>query len=185
MNIDIQKAFNEQLEKFKIPGEKDTSYNRYHPLGDKVLIRLFKFTLTNASKDLGVRSILIPSPLDGKWKPREEAINEKIFPICRVILTGSECTGIDVGGLYVVPFNDVVGLDWNPDFMWMMQNFAKQGKSSGQLVIPDDMPQKITKLEKNWERYKFSMPDRVGREEEFDELVYLIPRVKLEAKYTP
>jgi hypothetical protein len=183
--FDLQKEFEQQLRHF-IEDESDVKeYDKYVPRSDKMLVKVFKFHVKEGTEGLGTSSILIQSPLDGAWKPKDSVLNEKIFPLVRVLKVGNavENEDIKVGKIYVVPADEVSGDDWNPDFMWMMQNFAKQGKSSGQLVIPDDMDQKIPKIEKNWARYKFLMPDRIGDATDEDKLVFLVPTLKIEAEY--
>lgn len=183
--ISIEEEFSLQLADFLRTTAEEEDYKRFTPLRDKILVKLFKFSPSD-NDVLGKSSVLVQSKLDGQWKPKDAAIHEKVFPICKIIKAGKDVDPrIQEGQLYTVPFSDVVGEDWNPDFMFLMQNFTKQGNKMGLADIPPDMRQRIPKLEKNWERYKFSMPDRIGKESDEDRLVYLIPELKLESEYEP
>lgn len=185
-NVTLQKDMFEQLARFKEADEHTAKYARFVPRRDKILVQVFKFVPSDSNVKLGKSSILMVSPLDGKLKPSSVAKAEKIFPIIKVLKKGHEAPDwVEVGALYTVPWNDVVGETWNPDFQWMMQNFSKKsndGKPS-MVTIPEDMPQKLSKLDVQWERYKFSMPDSIGEEASEDKLVYLIPTMKIEADY--
>lgn len=181
----LQQEFERKLEEF-IAEDLSDNYKRYIPRRDKALVKVFKFTPDANKHQLGKSSILMVSALDGTLKPSSVTKNEKLFPIVKVIKRGSDAPDwVKEGELYVVPYNDIVGETWNPDFQWMMQNFSqKKGDGKPSLVtIPDDMPQKLLKIDVNWERYKFSMPDHLGDEKDGDKLVYLIPTLKLEADY--
>lgn len=181
----LQTQFNQQLQEFVDDNSDSESYQKFTPLREEVLVRLFKFKPEGNTTELGKKEILIWSELQKDFIPSNQAIYEKIYPIVKIIKKGLASMNVEIkrGGLYTVPVNDVIGLDWNPDFLFTMNNFAKQGKKNGMTHIPDDMEQKIPKLSKNWEHYKFSMPDRVSEETEEDELVYLIPELKLKAVY--
>lgn len=180
----IQEEFYKQLEEF----QKDSSaedYRRYSPRNQRVLIKLFKFIPKDSQEKLGTKSILIKSSLDGSWKPSDVAETERIYPIAKVLKVGKAVEDKDIveGQLYVLPFDDVMGTSWNPDFLHLMNTFGKKGNQASLAHIPDDMPQRISNLEREMKRYKFSMPDRIGNETEDDKLVYLIPSSKLEAIY--
>ena len=78
----LDKEFKKQLDSFK---KKDfgKEYRAYHPLGSKVLVKLFKFVPENAEESLGSTQILVQSTLDRTWKPKTQALTEKIFPILK------------------------------------------------------------------------------------------------------
>lgn len=182
--ISLQQDFYNQLNYFLDDTSEQELYKKYTPLKEEILVKLFKFIPERKTETLGKSRILVKSALNGAWKPSDEVKNEKIFPICKVIKVGKGVKGdIDTGKAYIVPYNDVNGDSWDPDFMFMVQNFAKQGRQGSMTEIPEGMRQKISNLEKNWERYRFSMPDRLGDETEDDRLVYLIPELKLVAEY--
>lgn len=183
----LEKEFEERLRDFVEDDSHIETYRRFKPRGDRVLVKVFKFVPSDPKLKAGEKSpILTVSKLDGTLKPAMVARHEKFFPIVKILKIGSNVSSdIKVGNLYVVPHNDVVGEKWNPDFQWMMQNFSKKrgdGKPSV-VTIPDDMPQKLLAIDVQWERYKFSMPDRLGDETNDDKLVYLIPTLKIEADY--
>lgn len=181
----LENDFNKQIREFK-NNNRGVEFSRFNPRRDKVLVEVFKFIPTDESVSMGKSVLFGISELDGTLKPLSVIKNEKIFPIVKVLKKGTESPDwIEEGSLYIVPYNDVVGETWNPDFQWMMQNFSqKKGDGKPSVVtIPEDMPQKLPKLDVNWERYKFSMPDRLGDEDEGDKLVYLIPSLKIEADY--
>lgn len=178
--------FTKQIKEFKEDNSYEEEYRRFSPRKDKVLVKVFRFTPSDKAFDLGSSPILTISPIDGVLKPSKVSKNEKLFPIVKIIKKGKEASAdLEEGKLYVVPYNDIVGDTWNPDFQWMMQNFSqKRGDGKpGLVTIPDDMPQRLNKIDVHWERYKFSMPDRIGDEQSADKLVYLIPELKLEADY--
>jgi len=183
--VSIQEEFDKQLADFINDKSEQDEYKNFNPLQEKVIVKLFKFAPIDNKNALGTSQILIESPLDGKWKSSSIAQNEKIFPICKVIKVGKYITDIKAGDVFTVPVSDIVGDDMNPEFMWLVQNFGQQGKHGSMTKIPENMRQRIPKLEKNWERYKFSLPDRIGDETDDDKLVYLIPLLKLEAEYNP
>lgn len=180
----LEKDLKNQLRQFK--NAKEKNYESYRFYRDRCLVKVFKFKPSDETVQMSQSAIMIQSPLNGEWRTSYEVNNEKLFPIVKVIKKGSEAPDwVKEGNLYTVPYNDVVGDTWNPDFQWMMQNFAKKNNKGkpGIVTIPDDMEQRIPKLDVHWERYKFSMPDRIGKEEEEDKIVYLIPSLKLEADY--
>ena len=182
MNKELVTDRDQQLKEFKCNKADLKRYARFSPKREKALVRIFKFTPSDKTV-LGKSKILTVSPLDGTLKPNLVAQHEKFLPIIRVIKTGDECPDwIKDGELYTVPFNDVVGEKWNPEFQWMMQNFSqKRGDGKPSMVtIPEDMKQKLLSVDVNWERYKFAMPDAVEEGGE-DEMVYLIPSLKIEA----
>ena len=182
----MQKEFDVKLKEF---AEKDhkSEYERFTPMGDKVIISLFKFQPSSElQSELGQSEILVQSQLDGKFKPKTVALSEKIFPIAKVIKRGCNVTNelIKEGQLYTVPYEEVTGEQWNPDFLHLVQTFSGKSGNQGKLVnIPEDMPQKLPKLYIDWVRYKFSMPDRLQDETDTDKLVYIVPSLKLETMY--
>lgn len=183
----LEENFKQSLRDFIEDDSYFPDYKGYIPLGDKVLIRLFKFTPREDLKEhLGKTEILLPGVLDGNWKPKIQALSEKIFPIAKVIRKGMRVNEdfIKEGGVYTVPYEEVLGTQWNPDFLHLVQTFAGKSGNQGKLVnIPEDMPQKLPKMAIEWARYKFSMPDRLGKETEDDKLTFLIPTIKLESIY--
>ena len=184
--VSLQDDLYDQLTTLKKDDSHETKYRRFKPRRDRVLVQVFKFVPSDSTVEFGRSTILVKSPLDGVLKPSSIAQNERIFPIVKVLKKGDESPDwVKEGELYTVPYNDVVGETWNPEFQWMMQNFSqKKGDGKPSVVtIPDDMPQKLSKLDVQWERYKFSMPDQVGEEVVEDKLVFLIPSLKIEADY--
>jgi hypothetical protein len=182
----LEEDLMKQLADFKADNSILPEYERFNPRSERVLVQVFKFVPSDSSVIMGNSPILTVSPLDGRLKPSTISKHEKIFPIVKVLKKGAfSPEWVEDGALYIVPYNDVVGETWNPDFQFMMQSFSqKKGDGKpGMVTIPDDMEQKLQKIEVNWERYKFSMPDRIGKETDTDKLVYLIPSLKLEADY--
>lgn len=188
----LEQEFKEQLEAFC----KDTSYfkeyERYTPLGPKVLLKLFKFVPKEKTPELGHIPILTQSPLDGSWKWGSDAMAEKVYNIAMVIKIGKGGWGasavqpddVEIGQTYVVPYNDVVGVDVNPKFLSVVNTFKGPVGSQGALTnIPAEIPQNLPNLDIHWSRFKFSMPDRLGNETDDDKLIYLVNAQKLEAIY--
>lgn len=183
----IEKEFAKALKTF-LSTDFSEEYKGYQPLGDKILVKLFKFSPRDELKEeLGKSEIYVQSKLDGSFKPKSIAMSEKIFPIVKVIKKGLGVNNesIEEGGSYTVPYDEVTGEQWNPDFLHLVQTFSGKSGNQGKLVnVPEDMPQKLPKLYIDWVRYKFSMPDRLTKETDEDKLVYLIPSIKLESIYT-
>lgn len=185
IDIRLQKEFDEQLALFATNEDYFADYRKYTPLRKEILVKLFKFTPSD-KEGLGDTGLfMVKSEISGEFKPRTMALSEKIYPIVKVIKVGADIVDslIKPGKLYTVPWNDVIGTAWNPDFLGMMNGFAKKGETGAVINIPADMEQRISNLELTWERYKFSMPDRVRDETKDDKLVYLIPEPKLTSIY--
>lgn len=184
---ELQREFKDKLIAFMNDNELTEEYEKFEPRKDRVVVELFKFTADEKTEELGKTEIYVKSSLSGEWKPSSVALSERIFPIGKVIKKGPDVDeDIKVGDLYTVPIDEIEGYDWNPEFAWFMQNFSKQGKKGGMLTVPDDMPQKLPKIEKNWSRYRFFGIDSVVKpKEEEKRLVYLVPQLKLDARYIP
>lgn len=183
----IQKEFKKALNDFIKDESYFKEYDKFTPLGNKVLVKVFKFVPSeDVQSELGHSQILIQGAIDGKWKPSSVAMAEKIFPIVKIIKKGKaiEDNDIQEGGVYTVPFDEITGEAWNPDFLHLMNSFTQKAGNQGQLAnVPKDMEQRLPKIQIDWQRYKFSMPDRLGKETDDDKLVYLIPSIKLESVY--
>ena len=184
----LEQSYTDQLVNFI----KDDSYFKYYekfaPLKEKSLVKLFRFIPPEETGTalLGLSTKMVQSIVTGEWSQTAVDLPYIILPIVKIIKKGREVkdTQLVEGGVYIVAYSDIMGESFNPDFMWMMQNFAKNGKN-GIVHIPDDMPQKIPNIEKNWERYKFYMPDKLGRPSDDEKMVYLIPENKFDAIYLP
>lgn len=182
---DLQKDFDEQLKAFIDDNSYFEEYRKFSPLKKEILVKLFKFVPKN-KEGLGYSGVfMVKNEISNEYKPRTVSLSEKIYPIVKVIKTGVaiDDESISSGKIYTVPWNDVIGTSWNPDFLNLMQTFAKKGENGSIANVPADMDQRIPNLEINWERYKFSMPDRVSDETDEDKLVYLIPELKLTSLY--
>lgn len=185
MNLELE--YQKQITAFADLDNDIKEYAAFKPRGKKVLVKLFRMKLPKASSKLNTSSILVPSKLEpGEYVTVDEAKADKIFPIVKVLAKGpSAPDDLEVGNLYNVTYNDIVGEVWNPDFLFFMQNFVKTDKGMGLANLPKDMRQRKPKIEVEWERYKFSKPSRVGKETDEDQLVYLIPELKIESEYEP
>jgi len=184
---ELEADYQAQLKEFAEDTSYYDDYNSFSPFTKKVLVRIFKFVPKIPSEQLGHTTIMVESPLDGKLKPQLIADNEKVFPIVKVFKIGEQVenkTYITKGNLYVVPMDEVMGDDWNPEFMFLMNTMVQQGQKGGLAKIPEEMRQRIPRLEKNWDKYRFGMPNRLGNQTERDRLIYLIPEIKLESLFT-
>ncbi len=192
-NLTLEEDYQQQLKEFYEDESYFHLYDNFTPfsapgtqVGRKVLVKIFKFVPRVKGK-IGSTLLYMPSPLNGELKTSVTALNEKVYPIIKVIKKGlgaEYSEFIKVGTLYTVPVDDVVGDDWNPEFTFFMNTMVTQGKTGGHVKIPEGMRQRIPKLERNWDKYKFGLPTRLGDETEEDRLIYLIPDMKLDAILT-
>lgn len=184
---EIEKEFEDALKSFLNSPIEGDEYSKYTPIGDEVLIRLFRFSASDKiGANLGSEMILTQSPLDGSWKPSKVSSSEKVFPLVKIIRVGLGVTkDLKEGDICTVPPEDVYGKTWNPDFLHLANTFAgKGGGAQGKLLnIPADMPQQIPSMEKNWSSYKFMKADVLGEVDEFDKLTFLVPTIKLKTLY--
>lgn len=172
----LQAEFYEQLSAFLMIDESD--YDSITPLQDKVLVRLFEFK--PKSDAVGTSAIYVPN-LEGKWVKSEEAKYQSIYPIVKIVRSDDE--DYPVGKLFVVSRDEVVGEDWNPEFLHLVNTYQQQGNKGGMIKAPEEMRQKIPRLEKNWARYHFGCVDQVAQQEESDDYIFLIPKLKMIAQY--
>lgn len=182
----LQQEFSEQLKEFASDRSIFDEYKQFTPREKDVIVKVFKFTPSN-NKSLGEKHvILMKNDMTGEFTPRTVAQKEKIYPIVRLIAvneTVRESLDLEVGALYTVPVEEITGTSFNPEFLHLMQNFAKQGKQGSFVNVPEDMPQRLPNIEIQWQNYKFPRPDRVGDVTENDRLVFLIPSLKLKTRY--
>src|SRR5688572_21752286 len=172
----LEQDYKNQLKEFYEDQSYYSDYDCFSPFTKKVLVKVFKFTPTFKA-DVGSTTLMVESPYDGSLKPKIVALNEKLFPIVKVIKvgTGVENTkDIKVDTLYTVPSDEIIGDDWNPEFMFVMNTMVQQGQKGGLARIPEGMRQRIPRLEKNWDKYKFGLPNKLGSETEEERLIYLI-----------
>lgn len=181
----LQEEFNQQLKTFAEDDSYMAEYTRFSPRTKNVLVKVFNFK-PSIKGYVGKAVFMIKSQKDSEWRPRTIAASEKLYPIVKVVRKGALVSeDIQVGKLYIVPNEDIEGTSLNPEFMHLMQNFAKQGKNGAITNVPEDLPQRLNNIDIHWVRYRFRMPDRVGDYTEDDFLFYLIPESKIEATYEP
>jgi hypothetical protein len=162
-------------------------FEKFVPLKEDVLVEIFKFIPSKEyiSKSLLGRSpILLFSQLDGTTKESTTANNEQYLPIVRVIKVGVACSNKSIipGSLYTVSVEDIEGYSFNPDYIWMMQNFAKQGQKN-LTHIPADVPQRIKNIDTKWGKYRFNKPNLLKKEENEYRDIFLIPEISIKARY--
>ena len=156
----IEQDFNKKLRTFIEDKELPKAYANYTPIGDEVMIKLFKFIPSEQKKKKS--SILMPGGISGDFKEHTAAAHEKILPIAKILRIGLGVKReLKAGDICTVAPDDIMGKDWNPDFIHLMNSFVKEEGKQGKLAnVPKGMPQEIPKLEKNWARYRFIRPDR-------------------------
>lgn len=202
----INQQYNKNLRRFIEDDSYFENYDNYIFHGNEVLVKLFEFEPSaDLSKKqlLGERVLLLPikDPKTGKivdWKPGKAGLERRIYPLVKVIKVGLRVNFVETaeghlkeidekyrikeGSLYTVPADDVVGENWNPDFLFNMNSFAKTNQNGKPSIVntPEDMPQKLPKVEINWAKYKFETVDKIKDKNEF---IYLIPSLKLKARY--
>lgn len=174
----------QEFETAKIKFKEDESYfpdfEGCDPIGKEVLVKIFKFQVSEdlASKGFfGKEILLVPSKLNGEWVSKTQEKYNRYFPFVKVIKKGNfeELKNIKIGELYIVPSDDVVGDEWNPEFMHLMNTFGKADGKMGVVHTPHEIPQKLQKIEVHWSRYKFSNP----KSAKDDGLYYLLPYSKI------
>lgn len=184
----LEQSYTDQLVSFIKDDSYFKFYEKFAPLKEKSLVKLFRYIPPEETGTalLGLSTKMVQSIVTGEWSQTTVDLPYIVMPIVKIIKKGRDVKDTELveGGVYIVAYSDIMGESFNPDFMWMMQNFAKNGKN-GIVHIPDDMPQKLPNLEKNWERYKFYMPDKLGRPTDDEKMVYLIPENKFDAIYLP
>jgi len=182
----IEEEFKDYFYKFVYNKLDSTDYENYFPLGDEVLVEIFSFIPSKKSEELlGTKHIMVKTK-HGEWKPSVVANSEKILPLVRVIRIGNGVTNprIAVGQVYTVSPDEVLSEEWNPDFLHLANTFARAPGSQGKLVnVPDEMPQKLPALDKNWQKYRFVKADTMEDRSEKDRYIYLIPTLKLKTLY--
>jgi len=189
---ELKEEFNVCINAFAKDRSYFKNYDRYEPLGQEVLVRLFTFKpredVIKRNPLFGEHDIWITSPLNQQPIKQSQAILDKMYPIVMIIKLGKTCDpakALVEGDLYTIPYDDVVGNSFNPEFLDAMNTYARQGGKSSLAHLPSDIPQKISNIHKHWERYQFSMPDRFDNPTEDDKLTYLIPDLKIKAKFRP
>lgn len=181
---EINNQAEREFEEAKIRFKEDESYfedfEGCDPLGKEVLVKLFKFEISKdlASKGFfGKELLLVPSKLNGEWVTKAQEKYNQFYPFVKVIKKGNfeELKNIKIGGIYIVPSDDVVGEEWNPEFLHLMNTFGKADGKMGVVHTPQEIPQKLQKIEVHWSRYKFSNPKSTKDEN----LYYLLPYNKI------
>lgn len=192
---ELERQFRQQLSDFATDESYFSEYDRFTPIGAVAVVKLFNFE-PDLKGGLGSTKLYLPSPLTGEYRQQEATVRNRIFPIVKVIKLGIGNWGeenstipreaLKEGGIYVVPYTDVIGEQWNPDFLHLVNTFAGAGGKQGKLVnTPQGMPQKITNLSQRWGMYEFSMPDQLFVNEEEVKLIYQVPVIKLRSIYQP
>lgn len=178
----MQKELREQIENFIKDESYFPKYKNIVPLWDYYLVRLFKF---KPKKSQMTTIIYVPNS-QGEWLPSTGVLDEKLFPLIKVIKVGPEAKRDDVkpGDVYTVPSQEILGESFNPDFLHMINTFKTPGGNQGSVVnLPAGVPQKIKNVEKYWELDMFVLPENYGKPTEDDKLTYLIPSSKLKTRY--
>lgn len=150
----------------------------------EVLVKIFYFKVDEelkASGSLGKKPLLVFNKIKNDWVESVEDEFDKIYPIVKIIKRGNKVDErVKVGSVYTVPYKTVCGDDWNPAFLGYVQAYATSGQSGKAKVnTPDDMPQRIRSIDKNWERYLYKNPFVLNDE---TDTVYLIPELYLKTK---
>lgn len=143
------------------------------------LIRIFKMDISKFKKFVTLNYVW--SPIMRTWKLEDAQMNEGIFAVAKIVAIGSgiENTDYSVGDIVLLPSTDIVGEDWNPKFLHVMQFQQSKGMAP---VLPEGMRQRIPNVEIKWANYKFVRP-WIPVPEESDELTYLIPESKVKGKF--
>lgn len=178
----MKEEYKKQLKKFIEDESYFKDYEGIKPLWDFYLVRVFKFTPEESKMQ---KTIMVPDA-QGNWNPATEVLKSKILPIVKVIRISPDAKSesIKIGGVYTVPTNEILGEDWNPDYMHMINTFKTPGGKQGSVVnLPDGVPQKIPKVEKYWNLNMFVLPKNFGYPTDEDKLTYLIPSSKLKSEY--
>lgn len=184
--LQLQEEFIEAQKQFRDDKSYFKSFESCEILGKEVLVKVFKFVPSKElgeKKTFGTTPLMVKSKLNGDLITTTQALYERFYPIVKVIKKGDspELNNIEEGKLYIVPTDDIVGDDWNPDFLHYMNTFAKAANGKQGIVhTPEEMHQKIPKIEINWSRYKFNNPMSV---EVDNDCYFIIPYIKLKTQY--
>lgn len=181
-------ADKERSEKFEVQLAefiKDESYFEEYdivsPMNGDVLVRIMQASIPKYGRE---RVTLEQDPNTGEWVPGSEIINTMVINYVKIIRMDPEFDYADKriqeGAVFSVPAADVIGEEWNPDFLHLVNTFGKTGDQGKLIHIPDGMRQKIDAIEINWKKYMFIHPNHLIATPE-DKLTYMIPRPKLRA----
>lgn len=171
--------FQRQLEVW-IEKDHHTEYSRLEFDHDDYLVRLFNMDITGFD---GFKTLEYEwSPILKNFKLKDKPALENVFPIVKILKVGEgvKSDKYKVGDICLVPSTDVIGEDWNPKFLHIMQF---QNSQNMKPVLPEGMRQSIPNVEKNWDRYKFVRP-WIPNPEPIDHLTYLIPEPKIRGRYS-
>lgn len=143
------------------------------------LVRLFKMDVSDFEGYISLEYEW--SRITREWKLKDVPATENVFPIVKILAVGKsvENTKYKVGDIALVPSNDVLGEDWNPKFLQVMQYQNSQGMHP---VLPQGMRQSIPNVEIKWSQYNFVRP-WVPKPEEKDFITFLIPEAKIRGSY--
>jgi len=174
----FSKAFMEQFNKW-VAEDHGSEYEGIEFDHDDYLVRIFKMDVS------GFKGFIT---LEYEWsvylknfKLKDKPATENLFPIVKILKKGQgiKSDKYKEGDVVLVPSNDILGEDWNPKFIQVMQY---QDSRNMKPVLPEGMRQSIPNVEKNWDRYKFVRP-WVPKPEEIDHLTYLIPETKVRGTF--
>lgn len=143
------------------------------------LVRIFKMDVSEFKNFVSLEYEW--SPIKQNYKLKDVPMTENTFPIVKILAVGEgvKSDKYQVGDVCLVPSTDIIGEDWNPKFLHIMQFQDSKGMKP---KIPKGMRQTIPNVEVNWERYKFVRP-WLPEPEEKDHLTYLIPEAKIRGRY--
>jgi len=186
---DIQKLLQIEYEK-ALKAFKDEEIEIEDDVVSKshLIVRIFEFipskslTLKRALGESTVKVVSNFGSTKGELIDSKIAKTQKHYPIVKILKKCKDGDpNIEVGSLYTVPSQDILGEIWNPDFLHNMNSFAKSsGTAKPSMVhVPEDMPQKLDTIKIKWGDYKYIDPRNVNQK--YDDL-YIIPDVKIKTK---
>lgn len=179
---EFEKSFNKQLKDWSKVKTDGNDYKNFDFDGDYYLVRVFSMDVSQFSdyKTLEYEW----SRVLKQWKLTDKQLKNNTFPIVKILKVArgfgkDNPNKYNEGDVCIVPGDDIVGDDWNPKFLHVMQFQNSQNMTP---VLPDGMSQRIPKIQITWNKYLFVRPWKIEPEYE-DRLTYLIPSTLIKGEY--
>lgn len=185
----LQKEYQQALNAFISDESYFEDYANCEAQNREVLVKIFKFVPSEELKNnraLGTTQLYLPSDLNGNYTLKSTTVDDKIYPIVKIIKVGANVgkedgKNVKVGDTWTVPNAHIDGDDWNPDFLHYKNTFAKASDGKQGIVhLPSEMRQKLPRVEIYWSKYLFHNPRSTTPD---DNLIYLIPDILLKMKF--
>lgn len=176
-SLKFEKEFNKQLKEWSKEDLSD-EYSFVDISRQEYLVRIFEMDVSDFDGHITLNYEW--SALLNQYKIADARMNKKTFPIVKIIKVGRDSDdGFKKGDIVLVPSTDILGDDWNPKFLHIMQY---QQSSNMKPVLPEGMRQRISNVEIKWDKYRFVKPWVLDPQNQ-DTLTYLIPQSKVKGYF--